>query len=171
MIEIFIDIILYLLLALAFFSKYFIKKNENKEAYVTTNIILIFIFGIFALICLTIAYILKFENILWPYLFMTPFILTILHTLIRMFYEFLLDEERAKKGWSLIPGCITIIGNLCKRRIFILIFIIMAVIGFFIVSPSIEILTIPIILGLAIFCIVLVIINIVLLKLEHQRKK
>ena len=70
--NIFIYIVLYLLIAIAFFSKYFVKEGE-----ISTGAILIFIFGILSLIALTIIYTEKRKRI-WAYFSITPFILIIL---------------------------------------------------------------------------------------------
>lgn len=93
--KIFIQIVLYLLLALAFFSKYFVKEGE-----ISTGAILIFIFGILSLILLTIFK--KCSRIL-ALLFISPFILIILFNLGMLYYD-TLDIPKTDGFGSYVRG-------------------------------------------------------------------
>jgi len=90
--KIFIYIVLYLLLILAFFSEYFVKEGK-----IGTGAILIFIFGILSLIPLTIIYTKKCK-ITWAYFSITPFVLIILFNL-TILYGMALDIK-LKSGLS-----------------------------------------------------------------------
>ena len=166
--EIFIKIILYLLLALAFFSKYFIRRDDADEASVKSEIILVFVFGIIAILFLIFAQINNWENKIWGYFFIAPFILMILHPLTRIFYKAINGDKKGMRGgWSFITGCGKIIKNLFERDTFIGILFTLAGIFSYIVFPSIEVSTRPIFfLEIAIFLILSVILNRILNRSE-----
>jgi len=84
--KIFIDIVLYLLLALAFF-----KSFLEGTAY------LLFIFGILAILCLTLVEIIGVEGRSLGFIFIAPFILFFLFILTRMFYSAILPRQKWAK--------------------------------------------------------------------------
>ena len=121
--EIFINIILYLLLALAFFS-----------GYLEGDVFLLFIFGIIAVLCLTLAKISnnknenKWEDKRWGYFFIAPFILFFLFVLTKLFYGKIFPDKEMREGIHFLLDFGNIILKLIKWESMWAILIIMVLI-------------------------------------------
>ena len=86
----FINIVLYLLLAFAFFKEYLVPSKKVPSP----GAILIFLFGIFALLGLSFFQIMCVEDYRWGYFFIAPFILYLSWILIKLLYTGLFEKTR-----------------------------------------------------------------------------
>ena len=107
--QLFIEIVLYLLLAFAFFSNYFVS---NSEIRITSP--LIFIFGIIAVLLLVLI---KDKSIFFSWLSTIPFILIFLFVLTRMYY-FSVFNKGMGAGWNFICDFINLIIKIVKLTSF-----------------------------------------------------
>lgn len=126
-VNLFVKIILYLLLAFAFFSNYYVEKN-----IIGTGAIVIFIFAIFSLIALTIVYNKKC-SIYWAYVSISPFILIILFNLILLYYNALGIETNFVTG---IPKFFWELMNAESITAILAILIILIILGLFKIKIS-----------------------------------
>lgn len=114
--KIFIEIVLYLLLAFAFFEKYFTDGD-----IIGSTGPLIFILGIISLIFLTLIYLGRKEDNFLSCIVITPFILMLLFILIRVYY-FAIEGTAMTSGFSgFVNDFIKLIwGIICMESILVI---------------------------------------------------
>jgi len=108
-VQLFIKIILYLLLAFAFFSVYYVEVDK-----IRTGVIVIFLSAIISLIALAVIYCINFKNKIYLTVVSTlPFLLMISFNLIFLYYDALTISYN---GWGFFTKIPELFGKMMNAE-------------------------------------------------------